>query len=71
MLRDRYDPVDLFAMVPSLGMQMDPVLAQMDALLDNDGLFQTVRADLLRRFPRTRTIGRPSTPAEVTNCAWW
>jgi IS5 family transposase len=65
MLRDRYDPINLFAMVPSLTMQMDPILAQMDRLLEDDRLFQTVKADLAQRFPRTRSTGRPSTPVEV------
>lgn len=27
MLRDRYDPMDLFALVPALSLAMDPVLA--------------------------------------------
>jgi IS5 family transposase len=65
MLRDRYDPIDVFERVPTLTMRMDPVLAQMDALLDDDTLFQAVKADLLRRYPHTATDGRPSTPVEV------
>ncbi len=65
MLRDRYEPLDLFALVPTLGIDMEPVLAQIDTLLDDDTLFQTVKADLARRRPRTRIDGRPSTPVEV------
>ncbi len=65
MLRDRYEPLDLFALVPTLGMAMEPVLAQIDTLLDDDTLFQAVKADLARRRPRTRIDGRPSTPVEV------
>ena len=65
MLRDRYQPLDLFAMVPALGMDTDPVLTQLDRLLDDDALFQAVKADLLQRYPRTATDGRPSTPVEV------
>jgi IS5 family transposase len=65
MLRDRYEPMNLFAAIPTLGMRMDPVLAQMDTLLDDDVLFQTVKADLVKRFPATATDGRPSTPVEV------
>lgn len=61
MLRDRYEPLDLFALVPTLGIAMEPVLAQIDTLLDDDTLFQTVKADLARRRPRTRIDGRPST----------
>jgi IS5 family transposase len=65
MLRDRYEPMNLFAQIPQLGMQMDPVLAQLDRLLDHDGIFQAVKADLLQRYPRTRTDERPATPVEV------
>jgi len=65
MLRDRYDPLNLFERIPTLGMQMDPVLAQMDTLLADDAIFQMVKTDLLRRFPHTADDGRPSTPVEV------
>ncbi|HYN90228.1 MAG TPA: ISNCY family transposase, partial [Ardenticatenaceae bacterium] len=44
---------------------MEPVLARMDGLLDDDRLFQAVKADLAQRFPRTQIDGRPSTPVEV------
>src|SRR5207249_3384568 len=53
-------------LVPQLGLRFDPQLAQLDRLLDDDELFARVRDDLARRYPRTRTRGRPSTPVEVT-----
>jgi transposase, IS5 family len=65
MLRDRYAPVDLFALAPALALAFEPVLARLDALLDDDALFQAVRADLARRRPKTPETGRPSTPVEV------
>jgi IS5 family transposase len=65
MLRDRYEPMNLFAMVPALSYTIDRVLAQLDTLLDDDTLFQAVKADLAQRFPRTLIDGRPSTPVEV------
>lgn len=65
MLVDRYDPLNLFERIPSLGMQMDPVLAQIDCLLDQDAIFQAVKADLATRYPQTLTTGRHSTPVEV------
>jgi IS5 family transposase len=37
----------------------------MEMLLDDDVLFQAVKADLVKRFPATATDGRPSTPVEV------
>jgi IS5 family transposase len=65
MLRDRYEPVDIFARVPQLSRAMDPVLAQIDALLDDDAIFQAIKADLCIRYPHTTRTGRPSTPVEV------
>lgn len=65
MLRDRYEPMNIFELVPALSFTIEPVLAQLDKLLDDDALFQQVKADLARRFPQTRSNGRPSTPVEV------
>lgn len=65
MLRDRHDPLDLFALVPNLGLEMDPLLTQLDRLLEDEELFEQVKADLAKRFPRTMQRGRPSTPVEV------
>jgi len=65
MLRDRYNPMNLFDLIPALGLVMDPILSPLDRLLDDDVLFQRVKADLLRRAPHTATRGRPSTPVEV------
>jgi IS5 family transposase len=65
MLRDRYAPVDLFALAPALTLTFEPVLTRLDVLLDDDVLFRAVREDLARRYPRTRVTGRPSTPVEV------
>lgn len=65
MLRDRYAPVDLFALAPALTLHFEPVLARLDELLDDDTLFQAVKRDLARRRPRTSEVGRPATPVEV------
>ena len=65
MLRDRYDPMNLFDLVPALSMELDPVLTRLDQLLDDDTLFQALKADLAKRYPRTLVDGRPSTPVEV------
>jgi transposase, IS5 family len=65
MLRDRYEPMNLFALVSALSLTLDPVLTQLDRVLDDDTLFQAVKADLAQRFPRTPIDGRPSTPVEV------
>jgi IS5 family transposase len=64
-LRDRDAPQDLFALVPTANLALDPVLAQLETLLDDDALYQGVRADRSQRYPQTATRGRHSTPVEV------
>lgn len=54
-----------FALVSALSLTLDPVLTQRDRVLDDDTLFQAVKADWAQRFPRTPIDGRPSTPVEV------
>lgn len=65
MLVDRYTPEDVFARIPEMATRTDPILRQMDRLLDDDPLFQQVKADLIRRYPQTACHGRHSTPVEV------
>jgi transposase, IS5 family len=65
MIVDRYDPVNLFEMVPKLNLQFEPELAYLDELLDDDELFNLVKADLLKRYPNSKRLGRHSTPVEV------
>jgi transposase, IS5 family len=65
MLIDRYAEEDVFARVPQVAAQTDPVLKRLDVLLDDDLLFTQVKADLARRHLRTLGCGRHSTPVEV------
>ena len=65
MIVDRYAPVRLFDLVPQLALEMEPELAELDRLLDDDALFQQVKADLARRAPLSLVHGRHSTPVEV------
>src|SRR5215210_8808201 len=66
MIVDRYEPVNLFELLPKqLELEMDPVLAKLDRLLDDDVLFARVKEDLAKRHPESRTRGRHSTPVEV------
>jgi hypothetical protein len=51
MIVDRYDPINLFELVPKLKMEFEPELAQLDQLLDDDELFKLLMADLLKRYP--------------------
>jgi IS5 family transposase len=65
MIRDRHAPLDLFALVPQLALTFEPALAELDRLLEDDDLFQQVRADLARRRPKSAVTGRPGTPVEA------
>src|SRR3970040_373934 len=65
MLQDRYETDKLFNRILQLTYEMDPVLAQIDQLLEDEALYQLIRSDLAKRFPRTTRTGRNSTPVEV------
>jgi IS5 family transposase len=66
MLCDRYEPDPFFwAIIEQLAVEMEPELAQIDKLLDDDTLFQLIKHDMSQRYPRTLETGRPSTPVEV------
>ena len=65
MIVDRHDPINLFEMVPKLKLEFEPELAELDMLLEDDGLFSLVKADLLKRYPNSERLGRHSTPVEV------
>jgi IS5 family transposase len=65
MLQDRYETDKLFDSILTLTNRMDPVLAQIDQLLEDEALYQLIRSDLAGRYPHTEQTGRNSTPVEV------
>ena len=65
MLQDRYETDKLFDSILTLTNQMDPILAQIDQVLEDEALYQLIRNDLAKRFPHTERTGRNSTPVEV------
>jgi transposase, IS5 family len=65
MIVDKYDPVNLLELVPNLTLEMEPELAELDRLLDDDELFRRVKADMGKRRPNSSRLGRRSTPVEV------
>jgi IS5 family transposase len=65
MIVDRYEAVNLFALVPQIQTDFEPELREFDRLLDDDLLFQRVKADLARRARQSLSRGRRSTPVEV------
>jgi hypothetical protein len=68
---DRYPPMNLFVLAPDLAIGFDPVLRELDHLLEDEAILRGVKADLARRSRRSLTAGRPSTPVEVScACSW-
>jgi transposase, IS5 family len=65
MIVDRYDPINLSELIPELRLEMEPELAALDRLLDEDEIFLAVKADLSRRHPNSSRLGQRSTPVEV------
>lgn len=65
MLIDKHEEDNIFKRVPGLTIKMSPELAAIDNVLDDDALFCMIRDDLARRYPKTLTSGRKSTPVEV------
>jgi transposase, IS5 family len=62
---DRYDPMNIFEMVPKLELEFEPELRELDLLLEDDELFSVVKADLAKRYPNSERLGRHSAPVEV------
>ena len=65
MLRDSYEKDKFFMKIIRLTTQMEPVLAQIDQLLEDEAIFQMVKMDLSKRYALTTVTGRNSTPVEV------
>jgi len=65
MLRDKYEIDKFFIEIQGLTSEMEPELAQIDKVLDDEAIYQMVKADLSQRYPQTERTGRPSTPVEV------
>lgn len=65
MIVDRYPSLRLFTLVLKLRQDFEPVLAQLDRLLEDDAIFRRVKADMAQRRPHSLTLGRPGTPVEA------
>src|SRR5258706_10354308 len=65
MLRDRYESENIFERVQVVGLEMEPVLTQLDKLLGHDEGVQRVKGDVGKRYAQTLGRGRWSTPVEV------
>ena len=65
MLRDKYEVDKFFLDIQGLTSEMEPELAQIDKVLDDEAMYQMVKSDLSQRYPKTQQTGRKSTPVEV------
>lgn len=65
MIVERHPQQDLFALVPKLVSDFEPVLCGLDVLLDDDYIIGQIKADMARRARHSLTRGRHSTPVEV------
>ncbi|MCI0708660.1 MAG: transposase [Chloroflexi bacterium] len=65
MLRDKYEMDKFFVEIQGLTSEMEPELAYIDRVLEDEVIYQMVKQDFAQRYPRTRQTGRPSTPVEV------
>jgi IS5 family transposase len=65
MLQDRYETDKFFESIFRLTVEMDPVLVQIDVILEDEELYQLIRSDFAKRYPQTEATGRKSTPVEV------
>jgi IS5 family transposase len=65
MLQDRYEKDKFFEHIINLTVERDPILAQIDQILEDETLYQLMRADFAKRRRYTEVTGRKSTPVEV------
>lgn len=65
MLRDSYEIDKFFVEIQGLTSEMEPELAQIDKILEDQEIYQIVKRDLSERYPKTCQTGRPSSPVEV------
>lgn len=65
MLQERYKNDKYFEYIIELTIKMEPILAEIDVILDDEELYQLIRSDFAQRYPKTEVTGRKSTPVEV------
>lgn len=65
MLRDSYKMDKFFVEIQEMTSEMEPELAWIDQVLEDEVIYQMVKTDLSCRYPKTRQTGRGSSPVEV------
>jgi transposase, IS5 family len=65
MLVEHYPLDKHFEEIAGYFPKMDPALVKIDQYLEDDKLYGWIKADLSKRYPKTKVTGRNSTPVEV------
>jgi transposase, IS5 family len=65
MLVEHYPTDKRFEELASHFPAMDPELEKIDHYLEDEQLYRWIKADLSKRYPKTKETGRNSTPVEV------
>jgi IS5 family transposase len=65
MLIEKYDKDNILESISGLTVKLHPELAAIDAVLEDEELFRMIHTDFSKRYPKTLTAGRHSTPAQV------
>ncbi len=65
MLVEQYPLDKHFEEIAGCFPKMDPALVKIDQYLEDEKLYGWIKADLSKRYPKTKETGRNSTPVEV------
>jgi transposase, IS5 family len=65
MLREHYPTDKRFEGILKSLPPLEPELVKIDAYLEDEKLFQMIKKDLEKRYPKTKITGRKSAPVEV------
>ncbi|MCB0164243.1 MAG: ISNCY family transposase [Anaerolineae bacterium] len=65
MLRDKYETDKFFETILEIAIEIEPLLINLDQLLDDEELYCLIRNDFSQRYEKTTQTGRNSTPVEV------
>lgn len=58
MVVERYDQADLSELVPTLGLETDQELCELERLLSDDAIFSHVNLDMGKRRCNSARLGR-------------
>ena len=65
MLVEHYPTDKRFEQLLGYMPELSPALRKIDEYLEDEKLYKLIRADLAKRYPKTKETGRNSTPVDV------